>query len=148
MSFILVILVAAVRLMQNGFQSMKDGLWKVEDRADKAGNKAEAMELRQMLTGVRGHEHARHLTQAIENFQPEIDRTYLLRHVADLVSAWFEFKGIELGPLSEAPLRYIIRVVYERHSSTQSWPQARARELTYEAFARGILQNWALAPKV
>ena len=135
MSFILVILVAAVRLTQNGFKSMKDGLWNVEDRADKAGNKAEAMELRQMLTRVRGHELVRHLMQAIENFQPEVDRTYLLRHIADLVSAWFELKGMEFGALSEAPLRYIIRVVYERHSSTYSWPQARARELTYEAFA-------------
>ena len=135
MSFILVILVAAVRLMQNGFQSMKDGLWNVEDRADKAGNKAEAMELRQILTRARGHELVKHLVQAIENFQPEIDRASLLRHIADLVSTWFEVRGMDFGALSEAPLRYIIRVVYERHSSTCSWPQARARELTYEAFA-------------
>lgn len=113
--FISVLLMAGIRLIQKGVQSLTDGLWRVEDRADKAGNKAESMEMRQMLQRLRGHELVRHLMQTIENFDPDMDSTYLLRHVADLVSAWFEAKGMEFGTIAEAPMRYIIRIVYERH---------------------------------
>ena len=60
------------------------------------------MELRQMLTRARCRELVKHLMQAIENFQPDVDRTYLLRHTADLVSAWFELDLRHLGGGGEA----------------------------------------------
>ena len=116
LSLILIVLVAMMMLMQKGFSKMEDSLWKVEGRADKASNKAEAMEMRQMLSAVRGHKLVRHLMQAIEIFDPNADKTYLLRRVADLTACWFEAKGTQFGAISEAPLRYIIRVVYQRHS--------------------------------
>jgi len=99
-------------------RNMSQWLWWSADRADKASNKLEAMELRQMLTGLRCHELIRHLLMSFDEFQPAADRTWLLRRLSDLVSQFVEVRvrdvGIAVAQDSLVLVRFCLRTVRER----------------------------------
>ena len=65
-------------------------LWWTSDRCDKAANKAEAIEQRQMITHLRLHEYVRHLMMIVEGFNERADPAWLVRQLRDLTCSYHE----------------------------------------------------------
>ena len=96
---------------------LSEALWKVEDRCDKAANKAEAIEMRQCVSGCRLHEVVRMLMQRLTDFQPQADPTWLVRQWADVVTEMLEVRVKAYGGTAadfHDTVRYVVRIVVER----------------------------------
>ena len=97
---------------------LEETTWWASDRADKAANKLEALELRVMMKGIRGHELVRHIMMAITEFMPNNgDPSWLMRQMRNLVAAFCEDR-MRYGAVTEddmgAILRYYVNTVYMR----------------------------------
>jgi len=71
-------------------RTVEAALWWTSDRCDKAANKAEAIEARQMITHMRLHEYVRHLMMIVEGFKPRADPSWLVRQLRDLTCSYHE----------------------------------------------------------
>ena len=96
-------------------------LWWAQDRSDKGANKTEALELRSMMKSLRMHELIRMLDQDFYEFNPQHDKTWIVRRVRDWVSLFVEVRvralGIVIEPAALVLVRFCLRTVRERLST-------------------------------
>ena len=87
-------LVEGVRRVYN---ELSEALWWIADRTDKCSNKCEFIERRLMGLKMRGHEFVRTMCQDLIDFEPSMDRMWLVRRFGDLISEYIEAKHFQLG---------------------------------------------------
>ena len=110
---------------------LRDDIWTVMDRCDKAANKAEHIEMRPMRNFTRAHELVRCLYQLVEEFDEDLSATYLMRQFSDLMTQFIEVRmrfiaggRNEYGDLCHL-LRYCLRVTFDRFVVAEDHPTMR-----------------------
>ena len=138
MAFVIsAVFVAATAWAMRGMRGLRymiqQSLWQVEDRCDKASNKAEHLEMRAMQSVMRPHEFLRIVSQFIQDFDPSMDRVFLLRRFADECTRFIEVR-VKVGLKGDACplLRLIVRMIYDRFGLCYDH-EARARMTRTEA---------------
>ena len=132
---------------------LRDDIWTVMDRCDKAANKAEHIEMRFMRNFIRAHELVRALYQLVEEFNEDLSATYLMRQFSDLTTQFIEVRMRFIGGTRTEYadlchlLRYCLRVTFDRFVLAEDHPSMRRfRKLAeYEAQYFSMKGNYPYA---
>lgn len=131
----------SIWLALRAVQWLRDDIWTVMDRCDKAANKAEHIEMRFMRNFIRAHELVRTLYQLVQEFNEDLSATYLMRQFSDLMTQFIEVRMRLIGGTRAEYadlchlLRYSLRVTFDRFVLAEDHPSMRRfRKLAeYEA---------------
>ena len=143
----------SIWLAMRALKNVRDDLWNVMDRADKAANKAEHIEMRFMRNFIRAHELVRALYQLVEEFDEDLSATYLMRQFSDLMTQFIEVRMRVIGGGRNEYadlchlLRYCLRVTFDRFVAAEDHPSMRKfRKLAeYEAQYFSMRGNYPYA---
>lgn len=130
---------------------LRHDLWLIQDRCDKASNKAEFCEARMMRMIMRPHEYVRTLMQLLEEFDERGDPSYLVRQFSDLCTMFVEARMRHWSDLSNMPdamhlLRYCLRITVDRVRKAEDQVSMNRLRVLAQFELRYAVDNSSLFP--